>query len=177
MMGVQRQGIWWTMLLLVVFLTGCASGHLRSDDLYPDEPSFRIADDAEIEDTAENREILDMLYRYRQALVGKDFGTLNRLISTSYYENAGTTHTTSDDYGYEQLSEVFEMMAEYAEEIRYHVIIQDVVVRNNQAHIDFEFEFAFQYRIADQEVWDAGVDVNRMEFLREGDVWRIISGM
>lgn len=177
MIAIRRP--WYGIVLagLLAVMTGCASNHLDSDDLYPDEPGFQIGEDAEIADSPEVREVLEVLYQYRNALVSKDFGTLNRLVSENYYENAGTTHTTADDYGYVELGEVFEKMAEYAAQIRYRVTVQDVMVRERQAHVDFEFEYAFQYDIADKETWDAGVDVNRMEFLREGNQWRIVGGM
>lgn len=162
---------------LVVVSTGCASNQVQTGDLYPEEHNFQISEEAEIEDEPEVREVLDVLYRYRNAMVSKDFASLNRLVSEEYYENAGTTHTTEDDYGYDDLDEVFELMAEYAEEVQYEVLVQDVVVEDHRAHIDYEFEYAYQYQLADQETWDAGVDVNRLELQRENDRWRIIGGM
>ena len=125
----------------------------------------------------EARQIIDSLYRYRQALVGKDFGTLNRLVSENYYDNAGTTDTTTDDYGHSELEGVFELMAQHAEEIRYQIIVKEVEIDGARGAIDYEFEYAFQYLVGDKETWDAGSDVNRLEFAREGDEWRITSGM
>ena len=176
-MKVRRLWKWAVVAALVAITTGCASSQLSTDDIYPGETEFRIGENAEIKDSPEVREVIDVMYQYRQALIAKDFGTLNRLVSPHYYENTGTTHTTTDDYSYDQLGEVFEMMAEYAQEIRYEVTIQDVVVRDNQAHVDYEFQYAYQYRVADKETWDAGMDVNRMEFLREDNQWRIVGGM
>lgn len=177
MMVVRRPIYWMVLVGFVAMAMGCSSNHLRSDDLYPDTVEFQLDEDSEIEDTAENREVLDILYQYRLALVNKDFGTLNRLVSENYYENAGTTHTTADDYGHGELADIYELMAEYADQIRYSVKVHEVVVDRNQAHIDYEFEYAYQYRVADEETWDAGLDVNRLELYREGGQWRIISGM
>ena len=177
-MKVVRRPIYCLMIVgFVAMAMGCSSNHLRSDDIYADTAEFQISDDSKIEDTNEVRAVLDILYQYRSALVSKDFGTLNRLVSENYYENTGTTHTTEDDYGHAELANVFEKMAEYAEQIRYNVTVHSVVVEQSQAHIDYEFEYAYQYRIADEETWDAGMDVNRLELHREGDQWRIISGM
>lgn len=167
------------MVLVGFVLTsiGCATNQVRSGDMYPDEPHFDISDDADIEDTPEVRDVIDVLYQYREAMITKDFGALNRLVSRDYYDNAGTTHTTDDDYGYDELADVFELMAEYARDVQYEVLIKDVVVDDYHAHIDYEFEYAYQYRVADQTTWDAGVDVNRLELQLEDDRWRIISGM
>lgn len=177
MMAVRRPLFWIVITGLLVGLVGCAPNHVRSDELYPDSTEFTIDEEAEIEDTEQVREVLDTLYQYREALVNKNFGSLNRLISAEYYDNAGTTHTTGDDYSHDELSEVFELMANHANEIRYSVIVKDVEVGDEEAHIDFEYEYAFQYRIADQETWDAGKDVNRLELIREDEQWRIISGL
>lgn len=166
-----------TLVLLTLFATACGPAHLRSDDLYPEDRNFRIDPESEILDTAEAREVLEVLYQYRQALVSKDFGTLLRLVSEDYYDNAGTTHTTADDWTRTNLPEIFEMMAEYAEEIQYRVLVKDLQVQGPQARIDFEFQYSFRYRVGETETLDAGRDVNRMEFVREGDRWRIISGM
>lgn len=167
------------MILLVFSATsiGCAGNFIRGDELYPDDPHFSIDEQAQIEDTTDARQLLDVLFQYRRALVSKDFGTLLRLVSDDYYDNAGTTHTTADDYGRDELDEHFELLANYAQQIRYRIVVKDVQIDGGRAHIDYEFEYAFQYRIGDHETWDAGVDVNRVEFLREGERWRISSGM
>lgn len=158
-------------------LVACAGNQVRGDDLYPEETNFRISEEAEIRDTTEVREVLDVLYQYRRALVDKDFGTLNRLVSEHYYDNAGNPDSTEDHYSYEDLEELFAMMAEHADQIRYEVEVMDVSVSENQAHIDYEFEYAYQYDVGDKATWDAGMDVNRLELIREGDRWRIVSGM
>ncbi|MFW5966749.1 MAG: hypothetical protein ACOCV2_04480, partial [Persicimonas sp.] len=73
---------------------GCGGEYLRDDDLYEDDPAFRIDEEAEIPDAHKYRRVLDVLAHYRRAVVEKDVGTLRRLASESYYENAGTTDTT-----------------------------------------------------------------------------------
>ncbi len=177
MQSVRHLFCWMIIAGFAWMSVGCVSSGLQTDDLYPDATDFQISERAEIEDTEDARDIIHVLYEYREALVSKDFGTLNRLVSEHYYDNAGTTHTTADDYGYDELSSIFEMMAEYADQVQYEVIVQDVVIDGARAHIDYEFEYAFRYEIADSETWDAGVDVNRLEMHREGDQWRITSGM
>lgn len=176
---MNRRLLSWLVIGVVVSAgaVGCASAYVQDDDVYPDDRHFEISEEAEIEDTPEVREVLDVLYRYREAMVTKDFGALNRLVSEHYYANAGTTHTTEDDYGYDDLDDLYELMAEYAEEIQYEVVVEDVVVDDYEAHVDYQFEYAYQYEVADQSTWDAGIDVNRLELEREGDRWRIVGGM
>ena len=164
-------------LFLLIFLVGCAAGELTSESFYADEADFLIDEEARIADTAETREVLEVLIEYRRALVSKDFGAISRMVSEDYYDNAGTTHTTGDDWGQDQLGEVLELLAQHAEQIRYRVIVKDVQVENRRAQIDFEYEYAFQYKVGDLDRWDAGTDVMRMQLAREGDRWRITGGL
>ncbi len=176
-MAVRHRLFWLIMVVGGLLASGCASSGLQSDELYPDTPEFQISDEVTIADTPEHREILEVLYEYRLALVTKDFGALNRLVSEDYYDNAGTTHTTADDYGYQNLPEIFELLANYADDIQYGVKVQELRVDGRQASIDFRYDYAYRFEIGDQETWDAGSDINRLDLRREGDVWRIISGM
>lgn len=166
-----------TLLLVLLTTTACSPGYLRPNDIYPDDPAFQIDTEARIPDTVEARQALDVIAQYRVALVTKDFGTLNRLVSENYYDNAGTTHTTSDDYGIGELRAAFEVMAGHTESIQYKIIVKDLVFENQRAHIDYEYEYAYEYKVGDESTWDAGVEVNRLRLAREGDEWRIIGGL
>lgn len=167
------------LLLMTGLLAGvgCGTDYIRDDQMYKDDADFRIDEDAEIEDTVENREVLDVLATYRKAVVNKDFGTLKRLVSTQYYDNAGTTNTTEDDYNAEDLSEVFEMMAQGAREIRYGVMVREVAVNGDRATVDYKFDYAYKYGLDGESSWDVGIDVNRLELVREDGGWRITSGL
>lgn len=170
------------LILLVVGMTmlgsvGCGGEYIRSENIYANDPGFNIEEDSEIPDTTVNRELLDVLADYRQAVIRKDFGALKRLISADYYDNAGTTDTTKDDYSADHLAEVFEMMAQHAEDIKYNVLVQSVEVRKDRAYIDYKYDYAYQYKIGDEVAWDAGVDVNRLELAQKDGTWRIVSGL
>ena len=171
--------------LLVVFVVGltafsgvaCGGEYIRSEELYAEDPGFEIDKEAEIPDTTANRQVLDVLAHYRQAVVKKDFGTLKRLISEYYYSNATTTDTTTDDYGAETLTEIFEMIAQRADEIRYDVLVKDVDVQKDRAFVDYQLTYAYKYEVGDKITWDADVDVNRLELIQENGKWRIVGGL
>lgn len=165
------------MVLLVALQLACGPGLIRSEDLYNDEQGFRIDQEATIEDTVENRKVLDVMVQYRRALMRKDVGSLRRLVAEDYYDNAGTTTTTADDYDGSNLPEIFEMLSQHAEEIRYAVNVKAMEIKGDQASVDYEYEFAYKYRVGEQETWDAGVDVNRLELASRDGEWKIISGL
>jgi hypothetical protein len=175
----------WMQRLMVVCLVGlaafgsvaCGGEYIRSENLYSNDPGFQVAEEAEIPDTTVNRQVIDVLVHYRNAVVQKDFGSLKRLISEEYYDNAGSTDTTEDDYSAEHLGEVFELMAQHADEIKYNVLVQEVGVQKDRAYIDYKYDYAYQYAVGNEVAWDAGVELNRLELIQENGSWRIVSGL
>ncbi len=177
-MALMRQLLVVVVVGMMAFGTvACGGDYIRSEDLYANEPGFNIDNDANIPDTTVNREVLDVLAHYRTAVINKDFGSLKRLISKSYYDNAGTTDTTTDDYSAEHLGKVFELMAKHADDIKYNVVVEGVAVKKDRAFVDYKFDYSYQYKVGDQVSYDAGVDVNRLELAKEDGRWRIVSGL
>lgn len=169
---------WIALTLWALMLgPGCASDYIRDDNFRPEEPEFRIDEAAQIVDDEAHRSILEVMAQYRQALTKKDFGTINRLIAPDYYDNSATTNTTKDDYGREQLGEIFEMLANHAESIQYRVTIKDVEIVRDQAYIDYEYRYAYQYRVGEDVSWDAGVEINRVSLKQVDGQWKIVSGL
>ncbi len=164
---------WFTTLLTfcvgIVLFTGCGPGLI--DD------SAVVAAEAEIADTPENREIVDLVNDYRRALEDKDLGTLRRLISSSYYENGGTTHTTMDDYGYDGLTHVFELYSENVRQLRLSVLIREIEIRGDRANVYVDFGYNMLYVLEGQERWQVDRDLNRLELVREGSEWRVSAGL
>lgn len=164
-------------LLSMVALSACATGSIRKQDLYKDQRGFRIGKKAEIRDSTRNRQVLNVVAQYQQAITNKDFGTLERLISDDYYDNAGTTDTTSDDYGASELPGIWEKLAQYAEEIKYDITVKKVTHKRRRALVKYEYEYAYKVKVGDKPEWDAGVDVNQLELVSRNGNWKILSGL
>lgn len=170
-----------TLIMLtcsLILTTACGPDYLQDDeDPYKDHKGFRIDQEAEIKDTVEHRQVMDVLLQYRQAMVNKDIGTIKRLVSENYYENAGTTNTTQDDYGAEQLEQLYELVSQHAEDVKYDVTVKAMNVDGDRASVDYEFDFAYHYKVGDKVAWDAGVEVNRLEMESSDGEWKIVSGL
>ena len=132
---------------------------------------------AEIADTEENREIVRVVDTYRRALEDKDVGALRRIISSDYYENAGTSHTTTDDYGYDGLTSALEAIAENVRQLRLSVLIREVDVSGSYANVYVDFSYNMLYVVDGQERWQVDRDLNRLELVREDGEWRIAAGL
>ena len=164
-------------LVLSLVLVGCSTSSPMEDAFWAKDVEFVVDKEADIKDVKSNRDILDVLARYRQALVRKNFGEINALVASDYYDNSSTTNTTRDDYGQNQLPEIFELLANHAESIQYRIVVKGIEIEEDRAFVDYEYRYAYQYRISDEIQWDAGVDVNRVQFKRVGADWKITSGL
>jgi len=170
----------WVIVLVsasVLSSGACASQTIRDEELYDEQKGFRIADEAEISDNEKNRKVLNVVARYQRALTNKDFGTLRSLIAADYYDNSGTTDTTEDDYGADRLPEIYELMAQHAEEIKYDITIQRVHYERRRALVEYEYEYSYKFEVDDKPSWDAGFDVNQLELVSADGGWKIVSGL
>jgi hypothetical protein len=162
---------------LVTIFIGCGPDFIRTEPHFQAEEGFRVDDDAKIEDSVSHRELLNALLAYRKAVVNKDFGGLKNMIADSYYENGGTTDTTKDDYDQASLPGIFEMLAQHSDQIKMEITVKDVGQSGNRAHVDYEYRYAYEYNVGDKSEWDAGVELNRLEFVSEDGAWKIVSGL
>ena len=163
--------------LCVLCLSACGPDYLMDDNYKANDADFRIDEEAKIKDTEEHREVLELLSSYRQAVVKKDFGALNRMVDKSYYDNAKTTNTTKDDYGHAQLKGIFELMAAHTSAIQYRMTVKQLEVEPMEARVDYEYRYTYQYTVGDEVSWDAGVEVNRLDLRKVDGKWKIISGL
>lgn len=159
------------VVLAAVTLLCTACGPALIDD------SPVIAADAEIVDDQVNREIIALVEEYRRALEDKDIASLHRIISSGYYENGGTNHTTDDDYGYDGLTEVFELYGENVRQLRLSFEVHQIEVRGNRANVYLDYAYNMLYVVEGQERWQVDRDLNRLELVREGEQWRVLAGL
>lgn len=163
-----------TPLVLLTLLSGLAMVACGPGVI---EDSTVIAQDAEIPDTPENRAVVALVELYRRAIEDKDIASLRGLVSSDYYENGGTTHTTQDDYGYDGLLQVFETYAENVRQIRLQVLIRSIEISGDRANVYVDFGYNMLYVINGQERWQVDRGLNRLELVKEGNEWRILAGL
>lgn len=135
-------------------------------------------DGTEIEATPENLEIHDVVETYRRALEERDSEALVSLVSREYFENAGTTDSQDDDYGYEQLRDrVVPVLRDNIKKVRLDVRLVEIKVTGDRAMAEFEYFSRFLYTEGGKDGWISSNDFNRLEFVREDGDWRIMSGL
>lgn len=154
--------------ITLIGVTGCAGRYIQSDVVHTD---------AKIRNNPENRSVVDLVEVYQRSVETMDVATLKSLVSRDYYENAGTTHTTDDDYGFEGVERLFDMLAMHVEEARLSVKLRDVRVYGERADVIFEYAYTMLYDVAGNQRWQTERDVNRIQLQREDGEWRIVSGL
>jgi hypothetical protein len=132
-----------TLLVAILAAPGCGGGQDRIGG-------------TRIPDNSTNRNILDVLETYRQAVERKDHEQLILLASRKYWEDSGTP-SGSDDYGITGLADVLKGRFQKADEIRYsmrYVTIRRAcpgggsdVVAGCRAHVEVLIDAS--YTIAD----------------------------
>lgn len=128
--------------------------------------------------TKEAKAIRDRVSAYQSAMQERDVETLREMISRDYYENAGTTGTESDDYGYETLQkQVLPKLAENVQEVHYRVLLRDIDVEGERAWAEFEYFYRFKFVEGGQDGWSQQNGFNRLEFVCQGGEWKIVSGL
>lgn len=133
-----------------------------------------------VEDTAENREVIDFLGKYRQAVVERSPDAVVGLTTTDYFEDNGTV-VQEDDYGREKLKEKLKTDFDRTKEIQLEIIVQQIErPEGDKGPVKVAFRYSQRALVAFPagEKWITVTDVNRL-VLRPDDAagYLIASGL
>ena len=136
-----------------------------------------VIPNTDVEDTAETREVVEFVEEYRKALAARDSSKLLSLASDDYYDDLGTPSGTDDvdkkGLG-ERLDQAFsDELLDVHYDIRYH----DVIFKSSKVLVDITYIGRFQIITPEGPRWERRLNSNRLVLAREGDVYRILSGM
>ncbi len=153
-------------------VVGCAEHYIPNTD---------------VEDTDENRGVIEFCERYRKAVERKDAAALLKLVSPDYYEDGGNPDA-SDDMDYAQFKKF--LTGESADEdgelpsfqdatsIRHEIRYRRVVREKERVFVDYTFSASFRIPTSHGDQWKRKVDDNRLELVEDKDgEYRIIGGM
>jgi hypothetical protein len=149
-------------LLIALIVTACAPSLI---------PGTRV------EDTKENRTVLQVLGAYKVAVEGRDVDAVLALCSEKYYEDNANADP-SDDYGYNDLrTRVLPDTFKRLSEVRLELEVKTVKVDKKKAYADVRFQFQAKMALPAGEKWHADTELNRIEFEEENGVWKIVRGL
>ena len=137
-----------------------------------------VIPNTDVEDTADNREVLEFLETYRSALVERDVPALLRLADPDYFDDNGTP-SAHDDIDFDTLQSKLQLWAERLEDVRYDIRYRHVLyAESSRVMVDYTYSGRFRVVGPDGEArWARRLDNNRLVLARHDDGYRILSGM
>lgn len=138
----------------------------------------------EIPDTADNREILQVLERFRGGFVRQDPAVILSTAHPTYYDESGTDDP-SDDIVFEELGQTLGRRIAQIESVRFTIEYLDVFIRRDRATVHVWIDASFRMKPV---LGDDGLprvsprvvpkqDFAKFELIREGDSWLITKGI
>jgi len=133
-----------------------------------------------VDDTSENRRIVEYVEDYRRAVEARDVRTLLSMASDRYYDDAGTP-VGSDDVDYDSLTEKLGVWAERLLDCRYEIRYRAVEFGEDQrVRVTYRYTGSFRILEADgEERWQRRVGDNELvlSYDADADEFHILSGM
>jgi hypothetical protein len=134
-----------------------------------------------VEDTAENRQLVDLMDQYKQALENKDLKAILALASPKYYDNSGTPDP-KDDINFDGLEAFLNEHLSKIQAAQIDFFIQRIVEdeeSEGKTFIEYRYHSRYQIKMpSGEEQWHADPDVfDRLTLIKEGGAWRILSGL
>ena len=131
----------------------------------------------DIEDTAMNRDLVDICERYRHAVELKDVEALMEMAHPDYYEDGGNVDAT-DDLDYAGLRKYLNSQFLDARAIRYEIHYRRVS-KNESDGWDVAYTYSASYKLPDGEgeLWHREVSENQLTLVPADAGYLIVSGM
>ncbi len=136
-----------------------------------------VIPNTDVPDTGDNRSVVDFCEQYRKAVEEKNVGLILKMTHPSYHEDGGNADGTDDlDFnGFKDyLTTTFAKTESIRHEVRYRRIS---VTQTHRFQIDYTFTASFKIPGVKGDEWKNVVADNRLELVRSGESYKIISGM
>jgi hypothetical protein len=137
-----------------------------------------VIPNTQVEDSDFNRQVIAFCEDYRHAVERRNTQLLLKLADPKYYEDGGSVDT-SDDLDFEGLEAYLKKEFSQTKAIRYEIFYRDVTTgRADQVFVDYTYSASYKVPSGQgSDVWRRRVADNRLELVRDGEKFRILSGM
>jgi hypothetical protein len=132
-----------------------------------------------VEDTSENREVIDFIEKYRTAIEARNVAGLLALASVNYFDDMGTP-AGQDDIDYDGLKAALARIRQEVLGARYQISYRSVTYDENQrVLVDMLYTGWFRVNTTANEgpEWKRRLEPHRMILAREDGRYTILSGM
>ncbi len=136
--------------------------------------------DTDIRDTPDNRALIAVVDAYRKAFDNRSVEGVMALVSTTYYDDAGTVDA-GDDVDYKSLPAVLKETFSRLSQVRIEFGITGIEVNGNKAQVDLFYDAKYRIQTPRTEIPKRDTDIQRLIFQREGEkdawTWKIVTGL
>jgi hypothetical protein len=129
-----------------------------------------------VEDTRENREVLEFVEKYRKAVETRDMGMLLALASQDYFDDMGTPRG-DDDVDYQTLREGLVRLREEVMATRYQISYRSITYVKDRVLVDILYTGWFRVNTPEGPQWRRRLEPHRLVLRRENGGYKILSGM
>jgi hypothetical protein len=151
-----------TIALFGVLGAGCTTHYIPNTD---------------VEDTDDNRRIIDFCEQYRHAVENRNIPKLLQLADSRYYEDGGNADS-SDDLDFDGLKEYLEGQFKQTRAIRYEIHYRRVSEgRKKTLFVDYTYTASYKIPSPTGDLWRRRVADNRLEIMPQGESFKILAGM
>ncbi len=131
----------------------------------------------DIEDTGENRGVILFCEKYRHAIEDKNAGQLLKMMSPAYFEDGGNSKP-GDDADYDKIRDFLTGSFLNTSGIRYEIRYRRVTfTETSHIYVDYTYAAAWKLPGLKGEEWHHQVADNRLDLVRDGESYKIVSGM
>jgi hypothetical protein len=131
----------------------------------------------DVEDTGDNRGVIQFCERYRHALEDKNVGEILKLMSPGYFEDGGNSKA-GDDADFDKIREFLTGDFLHTGGVRYEIRYRRITTtETNHIYVDYTYAAAWKVPGVKQEEWHHKVADNRLDLVRDGDSFKIVGGM
>lgn len=129
----------------------------------------KLIPNTQIVDNRDNRDILQLVQKYREAYAARDAEGITALVSDDYLDKrAGISKRVLE----EQLAEDFSRVRE----LQLELTVRRIEVKDDQAQVDYFYSTSYLLDVPDAK-WETRTDDKRMHLTRTSEGWRVISGL
>ncbi len=143
-------------------LVGCSTAYIPNTD---------------VEDTDENRALIEFCEKYRKAVERKDVAALVAMASADEYYEDGGNADASDDIDFDGLKEHLVNKFKDAKAIRYEIRYRRVSSDEKRIFVEYTFSASFKIPGPDGDEWQRKVEDNRLELVPHDESFLITAGM
>jgi len=130
-----------------------------------------------IEDTNQNREVVEFVEKYRSALEQRNASALLAMASPNYFDDMGTP-SGDDDIDYDGLKSGLGRLREEVLGARYQISYRNVTYDTpERVLVDMLYTGWFRVNAEDGPTWKRRLEPHRIILAREEGRYRIVSGM